>query len=88
MMDLSLQAVYKGTGKGKRGFSKGQNWNWKGWRKELVACDIGHDPRKEEKGKKRVAKENPEHVGRAAKMMRICKHGACWKKVRTNSGKR
>ena len=22
------------------------------------------------------------------KMRRICKHGACWKKVRTNSGKR
>ena len=76
--------------------------------------------RKVEKGKKRVAKENPERCGRAArqdtlqlgaeeeetkigtpstkttvrtlknrpKMRRICKHGACWKKVRTNSGKR
>ena len=75
---------------------------------------------KEEKGRRRVAKENPELVGRAArqdtlqlvvekvetrnytpltkttvrtlknrpKMGRICKHGACWKKVRTNSGKR
>ena len=76
--------------------------------------------REEEKGKRTVAKENPEHVGRAArqdtfqlgvekeetllnepltkttvitlknrpKMRRICKHGACWKKVRTNSGRR
>ena len=29
-MDLALQAVYKGTGKGKWRFSKGQNWNEKG----------------------------------------------------------
>ena len=26
IMDLALQAVYKGTGKGKWGFSKGANW--------------------------------------------------------------
>ena len=26
IMDLALQAVYKGIGKGKWGFSKGQNW--------------------------------------------------------------
>ena len=76
--------------------------------------------RKDEKNKRRVAKENPEHVERAAKqdtlqlgvekeetkihtpltkmtvrtpknrpkMRRICKHGARWKKMRTNSGKR
>ena len=34
IMDLVLQAVYKGTGKGKWGFGKGQNWNvigGKGW---------------------------------------------------------
>ena len=30
IVDLALQAVYKGTGKGKRGFSKGQSWNEKG----------------------------------------------------------
>ena len=30
IIDLALQAVYKGTGKGKWGFSKGQNWNEKG----------------------------------------------------------
>ena len=29
-MDLALQAVSKGTGKGRWGFSKGQNWNEKG----------------------------------------------------------
>ena len=40
IMDLALQAVYKGTGKGKWGFGKGQNWNEKGekrrqaWRKD------------------------------------------------------
>ena len=30
IMDLALQAVYKGTGKGKWGCSKGQNWNENG----------------------------------------------------------
>ena len=30
IMNLALQAVYKGTGKRKWGFSKGQNWNEKG----------------------------------------------------------
>ena len=30
IIDLALQAVYKGTGKGKCGFGKGQNWNEKG----------------------------------------------------------
>ena len=30
IVDLALQAVYKGTGKGKWGFGKGQSWNEKG----------------------------------------------------------
>ena len=30
IIDLELQAVYKGTGKGKWGFGKGQSWNEKG----------------------------------------------------------
>ena len=30
IMDIALQAVYKGTGKGKWSFGKGQNWNEKG----------------------------------------------------------
>ena len=30
IMDIALHAVYKGTGKEKWGFSKGQNWNEKG----------------------------------------------------------
>ena len=30
IVDLALQAVYKGTGKGKWGFGKGQNWNEEG----------------------------------------------------------
>ena len=43
IMDIALQAVFKGTGKGKWGFGKGQSWNEKGIkrqqrrRKELVA---------------------------------------------------
>ena len=30
IVDLALQAIDKGTGKGKWGFNKGQNWNEKG----------------------------------------------------------
>ena len=30
IMDLALQVVHKGTGKGKWTFGKGQNWNEKG----------------------------------------------------------
>ena len=30
IIDLALQAVYKGIGKGKWGFGKGQSWNEKG----------------------------------------------------------
>ena len=43
IMELALQAVYEGTGKGKWGFGKGQNWTrevWQsrqGWRKEPLA---------------------------------------------------
>ena len=39
IIDLALQAVYKGTGKGKCDFSKGQNWNERGAKMEekLVA---------------------------------------------------
>ena len=70
LVDLALQAVWKGTDKGKWGFGKGQNWNEKGgeggkdggkksWQKAAA--------RKEEKGKKRVAKEIPEYVGRAVR---------------------
>ena len=33
IMYLALQAVYKGTGKGKWSFGKGQNWNEKGWQR-------------------------------------------------------
>ena len=37
IMDLALQAVYKGTGKGKRGFGKGQSWC------RCDVCDEGQD---------------------------------------------
>ena len=64
-MDFALQAVYKGTGKG-----KGLNWNekgGKGGRMEERTRGRRAVGRKEEKGKRKVAKENPEQVGRAAR---------------------
>ena len=33
ILDLALQPFYKGIGKGKWGFVKGQNWNEKGWKR-------------------------------------------------------
>ena len=65
-----MQAVYKGTGKGKWDFGKGQNWNEKGGKggknggKNSWQKGSG---KKEAKGKRRVAKENPERDGRAAR---------------------
>ena len=60
IVDLALQAVYKGTGNGKWGFGKGQSWNEKGSKgskgeertrgRRAVA-------RKEAKGRRKVAKE-------------------------------
>ena len=70
IMDIVLQAVYKGTGKGKWGFSKGQNWNEKGGKGGQGG---GKTPgrkaaaRKEVKGKRKAAREKPERVGRAAR---------------------
>ena len=49
IMDLSLQAVYKGTGKGKWGFGKGQNWNEKGGK---GGKDGGKNHRQKGSGKK------------------------------------
>ena len=68
IVDLALQAVYKGTGEGKWGFGKGQSWNekggkgGKGCRKELVAGNA-----MARKGKREVAREKPERIGRAAR---------------------
>ena len=68
IIDLALQAVYKGTGKGKWSFSKGQNWNEKGGKGgEERTRGRRATARKEEKGKRKVAWENPERVGRAAR---------------------
>ena len=66
--DIALQAVYRGTGKGKWRFSRGQNWNEKGGKrgkdggKKLMAA-----VRKEAKGRRKAAREKPERVGRAAR---------------------
>ena len=68
-MDLALQAVYKGTCKGKWGFGKGQNWNEKGGKsgKDGGKNSWQKGSGREEEGEKRVAKEIPEHVGRAVR---------------------
>ena len=68
IMNLALQALYERTGKGKWGFSKGQNWNEKGGK---GGRDGGKIPgrkaavRKDAKGKRKAAREKPERVGRA-----------------------
>ena len=70
IIDLALQAVYKGTGKRKWGFGKGQNWNekgGKGGRMEERTRGRRAVGRKEEKGKREVAREKPERIGRAAR---------------------
>ena len=70
IMDIALQAVHKGTGKGKWGFGTGPNWNGKGGK---GGKDGGKNPgrqaaaRKEVMGKRKVAREKPERVGRAAR---------------------
>ena len=48
---------------------------WKGWRKKTRGRRAAAS--KEEKGKKRVARENPEHVGRATRQvtMQLCTKG-------------
>ena len=70
IMDLVLQAVYKGTGKGKWRSSKvkiGMRKAAKVERMEERTRGRRAAARKDEKGKRRVAKESPEHVGRAAR---------------------
>ena len=77
IIDLALQAVYKGTGKGKWGFGKGQNWNerWQGCRKE---------PR-EAKGKREMAREKPERVGRAARQDTLQLGAGKWETTHFNA---
>ena len=65
-----MQAVYKGTDKGKWGFGKGQIWNEKVAkvaRMEERTRGRRARARKEEQGKRKVARENPERVGRVAR---------------------
>ena len=74
IVDLALQAVYTGTGKAKWSFGKGQSWDerriprwqsWERWRKN--PCDKCSDKKMEATGKRKVAREKPEHVGRVAR---------------------
>ena len=59
IIDLALQAVYKGTGKGKWGFGKGQNWSEK---RGKGGKDGGKGTWQKGSG------ERPELVGRVAKL--------------------
>ena len=59
IVDLALQAVYKGNGRGKWCFWKGQNWNEKGGK---GGKDGGQNSWQEGSGKRKEARENPERV--------------------------
>ena len=76
IMDFALQAVYKGTGKG-----KGLNWNekgGKGGRMEERTRGRRAVGRKEEKGKREVARETPERIGRAARQDTLQHRAGKW----------
>ena len=70
-MDLVLQAVYKGTGKGKCGLGKGQNWNEKGGKGGKDGGKNSWQKGSGNKGGKRARKgwqrRFQKHVGRAAR---------------------
>ena len=82
IVDLALQAVYKGNGKGKWGFGKGQSWNEKGskgskgggknsWQK-------GSGKKGGQRGRRKVAKEKRGRVGTCGKTGHIaawCRKG-------------
>ena len=65
IVDFALQAVYKGIGKGKWGFGKGQSWNEKV--AKAAKAEERTRGRKEAKGRRKVAKEKRGHLGRAAR---------------------
>ena len=70
IIDLALQAVYKGSGKGKWGLGKGQSWNEKGnkgGKGGESAIGRKEVERKEAKVKKKVEKEKRELAGRVAR---------------------
>ena len=59
IVDLAMQAVYKGTGKGKWGFGKGQSWNekrGKGSKMEERSRGRKAAATKEAKGKRKVGR--------------------------------
>ena len=69
IVDLALQAVYKGTGKGTLSFGKGQNWNEKAKVQIREEGTLGRRAvaRKEAKKERKVARETTQHVGFAVK---------------------
>ena len=74
-VDLALQQENQQR---KMEFWKGQSWNEKGYQGGKSGKDVVKNPsvaRKEARGKRNVAREKPEHVGRAA---RPASHIAGW----------
>ena len=82
--------------KGKCGFGKGQNWNEKGGKEspERVGRVARQDTLQLGAGMEEIRICTPQMKTTARtlknppKMRRICKNGACWKKVNMNSGSR
>ena len=78
IIDIALQAVCKGTGKGKWDFGKGQNWNEKsvkrrqGWRKEILAERQRQERR--QRARERWQGRNQNVLGRGARQ----RHIAAW----------
>ena len=70
IVDLALQAVYKGTGKGKWDFGKGQSWNEKGSKGSKGGGKNSWQKgsgKKGGKGQEKGGKGERGHVGRAAR---------------------
>ena len=70
IIDLALQAVYKGSGKGKWGLGKGQSWSEKDTKvakEEERILGRKKVERKEVRGKKKVEKEKRGLAGRVAR---------------------
>ena len=72
IVDLALEAGYKGVGKGKWSLGKGLSLNEKGYQvgkgdKEWETHGKRAVARKEAKGKRKMAMETPEHVGHVAR---------------------
>ena len=78
IVDLALRAVYKGTGKGKWSFGKGQSWNGKGYHGGKGGKDWGTNLRQKGSGKKGSQGARERWQGRRQNLLDV------WK-IRTRS---